>query len=282
MPHYDEATLALLALGETDVTDDNAAHLSSCPECQHGVDSLRVVVSVGRDLGRDYGVVSPPAQVWTRIAAELDVHGVDVHDVDVHDVDVHDVEVAGAVASSAPASPKPPEQPSSELRDDVRLGEVVAMDSRRSPMSRWISLGAAAAVGLVVGAGGTWAMGRSSADVPPVVSAQMATASLDALDMPNAHGTAVLREQSAAQRSVTVNVANLPVEAGKFYEVWLMDPSDQHLVALGVLGVDGRGAFVVPAGLDLTQYTAVDVSLQPMNGSPLHSSVSAVRGIMKA
>ncbi len=34
-------------------------------------------------------------------------------------------------------------------------------------------------------------------------------------------------------------------------------------------------------GLDLSQYTAIDVSLQPMDGSPMHSSVSAVRGIMK-
>jgi anti-sigma-K factor RskA len=63
--------------------------------------------------------------------------------------------------------------------------------------------------------------------------------------------------------------------------VWLMDPTDKNLVALGVLGVDGRGAYLVPAGLDLSHYTAVDVSLQPMNGSPLHSSVSAVRGIIQ-
>lgn len=279
MPHYDEATLALLALGETDVTDDNAAHLSSCPECQLGVDSLRAVVSAGRDLGRDYAVVSPPAQVWTRIAAELDVHG-----VEVHGVEVHGVEVGGAVASPMPTTPERDERLSSELRDDESLGEVVAMEPRRSrsPMSRWISLGAAAAVGLILGAGGMWALGRSPSQVQPVQPVQLASASLAALDIPDTSGTAVLQVKSANQRALTVNVSNLPLEAGKFYEVWLMDPLDKNLVALGVLGVDGRGAYVVPAGLDLSQYTAVDVSLQPFNGSPLHSSVSAVRGIMKA
>jgi hypothetical protein len=37
-----------------------------------------------------------------------------------------------------------------------------------------------------------------------------------------------------------------------FYAVWLMDPSHSGLVSLGVLGVDGRGVYIVPAGLDLT------------------------------
>ena len=40
----------------------------------------------------------------------------------------------------------------------------------------------------------------------------------------------------------------------------------------------GHGQFAVPAGLDLDAYSAVDVSLQPMNGSPLHSGDSPVRG----
>ena len=57
-----------------------------------------------------------------------------------------------------------------------------------------------------------------------------------------------------------------------------MDPTTNGLVSLGDLSSNGRGAYVVPSGLDLAKYNAVDVSLQPMNGSPAHSSHSAVRG----
>jgi anti-sigma-K factor RskA len=87
---------------------------------------------------------------------------------------------------------------------------------------------------------------------------------------------------SAQQRTVTLAVANLPSAPATFYEVWLMDPTDSRLVSLGVLGADGRGVYIVPPGLDLTQYSAVDVSLQPMNGSPEHSKNSAVRGTISA
>lgn len=99
---------------------------------------------------------------------------------------------------------------------------------------------------------------------------------------PAASGTAVLQVVSADQRTVTVTVANLPTPPGTFYEVWLMDPSNSHLLSLGVLGADGRGVCLVPPGLNLAQYTAVDVSLQPLNGSPAHSKHSAVRGIIAA
>ena len=263
MPHYDEATLALLALGETQVTDDNDVHLESCVEGRDHVASLGKVVALGRDVTGDYSMMQAPVTVWERISAELDL---------------------GRGEGSYGSIAGPDRSGTSGSIDEQPPAPVVRLEERRSSSrtQRIVSLAAAAAVGVLLGAGGMWALGRSSVETPAAGSVQMASASLAALDMPNAHGTAVLRVQSAAQRSLTVNVSNLPLEPGKFYEVWLMDPTDSHLVALGVLGVNGQGAYVVPAGLDLAQYTAIDVSLQPMDGSPLHSKVSAVRGIMKA
>jgi hypothetical protein len=256
VPHYEDETIALLALGETDSAHDGGAHLSTCAQCRDNVVELTAVVSMGRQLKPGDSAVSPPAAVWSRIVDELALNG-------------------------GQATQSPVEQ---NVAPATVGAQVVTLDSKRgsSRTSRILSLGVAAAIGLIAGAGGTWALGRTSSQVAPVASVQVATASLDALDIPDTSGTAVLQVQSPNQRAITVNVSNLPLETGKFYEVWLMDPSDQHLVALGVLGVDGRGAYVVPAGLDLSQYTAIDVSLQPMNGSPLHSAVSAVRGIMKA
>jgi anti-sigma-K factor RskA len=158
---------------------------------------------------------------------------------------------------------------------------IPSLDERRAGRRgpRWaLSLAAAAAVGLIVGIGGTWSLTRSTTPTPTASPSQVSVAVLKPVDEPAAKGTAVLSVASAGQRTITVSVANLPTPAGTFYEVWLMDPTDSKLVALGVLGTGGHGDYVVPAGLDLTLYSAVDVSLQPMNGSPAHSSTSAVRG----
>ena len=268
MPHYEDETIALLALGETDSAHDRGAHLSTCAQCRDDVVELTAVVSVGRQLKPGDSAVTPPAAVWSRIVDELALAGGDAQQSS-------DMPQMSPAVGVAPIDSQPSGGPEAQL---------VSLESKRrqSPMSRLLSLGVAAAVGLILGAGGMWALGRSSSQVQPLQAVQLASASLAALDIPDTSGTAVLQVKSANQRALTVNVSNLPLEAGKFYEVWLMDPLDKNLVALGVLGVDGRGAYVVPAGLDLTKYTAIDVSLQPFNGSPLHSSVSAVRGIMKA
>ncbi len=244
MTHYDETTLALLALGETQLTPDNAAHLSACARCQSEVDQLGAVVAIGRSVQDGDYPVAPPAAVWDRIMAE------------VH----RDQTPATAEASTA---------------------EVVELDSRggRARRRRWATAMVAAAAGLIVGIGGTWTLTRSTTPTSqPIASGQVSVVALKPLDAPAASGTAVLRVVSADQRTVTLTVANLPMVPATFYEVWLIDLANSHLVSLGVLGADGRGAYLVPPGLDLTKYSAVDVSLQQMNGSPEHSKKSAVRG----
>jgi hypothetical protein len=235
-------TLALIALGESDVTDDGEQHLATCAHCRTEVEQLGTVVATGRSVTDADYPATPSAAVWDRILAEIG---------------------DGAEQTDAASSPV-----------------VVPMGGRRSGRrpARWaLSLAAAAAVGLIVGIGGTWSLTRSTT-TPAASPSQVSVAVLKPVDEPGAQGTAVLSVASAGQRTVTVTVANLPTHPGTFYEVWLMDPVDSKLVALGVLGTGGHGDYVVPAGLDLTLYSAVDVSLQPMNGSPEHSSNSAVRG----
>ena len=254
MSHYDAETLALLALGETGVTPDDSAHLSDCAHCRTEVDQLAAVVAGARRIDVRDLPTAPPAAVWDRIVAEIE-------------------------SDTASAGEHEPATATGDV-DEV----VVPISSRRtSRRSRsLVSVAAAAAVGLIVGIGGTWALTRpDTATSPPIAQGQVSVAALKPLDTPQASGTAVLRVVSAQQRSMTVTVANLPTQPATFYEVWLMDPTDSHLVSLGVLGADGKGAYVVPPGLDLAQYTAVDVSLQPMNGSPEHSKTSAVRGLLK-
>ena len=49
------------------------------------------------------------------------------------------------------------------------------------------------------------------------------------------------------------------------------------MVALGV--IDGaKGTFTVPQALNLSKFDQVDVSREPFDGDPAHSTVSLARG----
>jgi len=242
VPHYDDTTLALIALGEPSATADQAAHLSTCAQCRAEVASLGAVVATARTIQGDDYPVAPPDAVWKRIAQEI------------HRDDV-------SPASSAP------------------VADVLPVASQRPGRGRWaMSLAAAAVVGLLLGAGGTWAFAHNTAASQPTQVGQVSVSTLRGLDTPAATGQAVLSTDSAHMRSMTLTVDHLAASPGTFYEVWLMDLAHKHLVALGVLGADGRGVYTLPAGLSLSDYSAIDVSRQPMNGSPEHSGISAVRG----
>ena len=50
------------------------------------------------------------------------------------------------------------------------------------------------------------------------------------------------------------------------------------MISLGDLNADHTGTFTVPPGVDLRDYSRIDISLQPFNGSTVHSKTSVVRG----
>jgi hypothetical protein len=90
-----------------------------------------------------------------------------------------------------------------------------------------------------------------------------------------ATGTAVMRATAAQQ--VMVVTLHAPQRPG-FYEVWLLARNGVSMISLGDLNADHTGTFTVPPGVDLRNYSRIDVSLQPFNGSTLHSKTSVVRG----
>jgi anti-sigma-K factor RskA len=65
-----------------------------------------------------------------------------------------------------------------------------------------------------------------------------------------------------------------------FYEVWLLARNGVSMISLGALGPSHTGNFTMPPGVDLQNYSRIDVSLQPFNGSTLHSRTSVVRGTL--
>ena len=62
-------------------------------------------------------------------------------------------------------------------------------------------------------------------------------------------------------------------------EVWLIRSDASGLAGLGLYGSSGR--FAVPEGIDLDEFTLVDVSAEPVDGNPAHSGDSIVRGELR-
>ncbi len=58
--------------------------------------------------------------------------------------------------------------------------------------------------------------------------------------------------------------------------MWLLG-DDAGALALGVLA-GGAGSYPLPAGVDLAEYGTVDVSWEPFDGDPTHSTDSVARG----
>lgn len=157
------------------------------------------------------------------------------------------------------------------------LAPVVTLPARRrSPLVAVAAV--AAALGVLAGAAGTLlvASARSGSDTQVVASS-----SLSPLAVPGMAGEAVL-QKNAVGETVAVGVSGVPDAARTegFLEVWLLDSRTGRMVALGSLDSRDEGSFVIPPGVDLSQFDTVDVSLEPFDGDPGHSTNSMLRATL--
>jgi len=272
--HVDPDILALLALGEQDAVDPSGReHLASCPECSAAVDELRRTVAVGRSLTDDDQPSVPSPAVWRAVHAELGLAPELAADPLGERSATAELAVGPTAEPTADASlhaPGPAPAPTAPPSTDASV--VVPLRARRPRSWAWTAAAACLALVIGVGAGATW-MRRGTAPTGSTV----ANATLDALPAwPGASGEARLEKEPDGTRRLVVSLAAGVPDDG-FREVWLIRDDLSGLVSLGVL--DGtEGTFDVPAGLDTTRYSLVDVSQEPLDGNPAHSSDSIVRG----
>ena len=148
-----------------------------------------------------------------------------------------------------------------------------AGDSRRG--AGWFAL--AASVGVVIGGLATFVAMQSTNSAPtPSVVAQ---ASLEPLR--NVEQPAQAEVQQVDGKDVlVVQASGLPATDG-YYEVWLLAPDAQSMVSVGMLDSTEGGTFPLPAGIDLTQFPVVDVSLEHFDGDASHSADSILRGTLE-
>ena len=267
MPHLDPDQLSLLALYDDWEDPAGREHLLACPQCAADYAALRRTVEAVKTTPDTSRLSVPGPQVWAGIHQELGL---------------------GESVREDPLAAGPPKEGGATPAATVAPGDaapsnVVPMPARpegarpegaRMKGAWWQRPGAwlaTAAAAVLVVAGAVWAVNR------PPQPRELAEAQLTPLAQHSAAGSA--KVVSAADGSRSLEVSLDKDEAKGYQEVWLIAPDLSKLVSLGVMN-STSGTFQVPAGLDLSQYPVVDVSDEPMDGNPAHSTVSIARGTL--
>jgi len=274
LAHLDVEAIALIAIGEAPSSPGESRHLAVCPACRSELDQLHGAAEIARTTIGEGAFVAPAASVWAGIHRELGLAA------DVQPPGFAPVTTA-ALAGTAPVSAAPvvraqtaADSPSTSTSAPV--ASLAEARERRGLRGRIIGplVGVAAAAVAIGAVALSWDALR-----PAPEPTMLARASLDALPAwEGSTGAAVVTESADGERLVSIELAASAQGEG-VREVWLLTPEVDGLISLGLLE-GGSGTFVIPEGIDLSEYPIVDVSLEPVDGDPAHSGDSIVRGAL--
>jgi anti-sigma-K factor RskA len=143
------------------------------------------------------------------------------------------------------------------------------------------ALAAGLAVALVLAGAGAGALLRGAGDGRgrPAVGGTPPARTVVALHAVGAGPASAGAQAAMAGGRMMLRVHDLRRTArGAFYEVWLLR-TPEHLVSLGTFRVDaaGRAALTLPVTVDPHRFPVVDVSVEPADGDPAHSTRSVLR-----
>ena len=161
-----------------------------------------------------------------------------------------------------------------ELALDSAPTNVVSLDSRRRRRP-WL-MAAAAVAGIALGSAVTFGLLQSGSQGELVAQATLAPVQDSGFQ-----GSASV-EQVDGQAVLVVSVPGLPSVSDGYYEVWMATPDTSTMVAIGTLNAGTEGRFTLPAGMDMTAFPVVDVSVEHFDGDNGHSAKSVVRGELDA
>lgn len=183
-----------------------------------------------------------------------------------------------------------------ELQSIAQLASVGAMESASPPPEVWQAIESRAFGvshqrshrtrtwwGLVAGAAAVFALGAVAVNGWDSDPGQQIVAAAPLAALPEGPGGDQSGEAEIHQTDegmvLTIAASGLANPSG-YYEAWLLDPASGGVIALGVVPVDvSTVTLPLPDGADLSVYSAVDVSDEPFDGNPGHSSVSVLRGV---
>ena len=144
----------------------------------------------------------------------------------------------------------------------------------RLPSRRWAVGSAVAAAVAVVAIAAFLVVGRGDGGTPPQRVA------LEPVAAGTAAGDVTMRADGGST-AMTVSTSGLRRPQHGYYEVWLLDPATNKMLPVGVLPPSGGSTYDLPASV-IGRYSAVDVSLEPDDGNPAHSTDSVLRGTYRA
>jgi anti-sigma-K factor RskA len=143
------------------------------------------------------------------------------------------------------------------------------------PLATLAGAAALVAAGVLVGVAARSSSGSATAHI--VASAQLAP-----IDNANHSARAVFR--LASDRTARFAVSGLaPTDSNHVYELWLMD-STKDLISIATFRVnpDGRAQLTLTLPTAPSHFRYLDVSLQPLDGTAVHSKTSVLRGATPA
>jgi len=254
MAHTDPAILALRALGERAGTVADQQHTSACAHCRAELGRLTEVVTLARRDGLGQQLRRPAPAVWERIAMAAAL-------TEAQQLAAGHVNGAAQAGGSGRARPVTP-----------GAHAAAKAGSWRRPAAGLAGL----AAGLIIGIAATFGVSQR---ISPPAAHVIARIELRPLpQFPQWSGTTGTAEMRTIRAGRVVEVTlHAPRRTG-FFEVWLLARNGVSMISLGDLNATQTGSFTIPAGTNLGDYSRIDVSLQPFNGSTLHAKTSVVRG----
>lgn len=255
MPHIDPEELSLLALYGDWLDDEGRQHLSNCDACWAEYAALRRAVDAMKTTPDTSSLEAPGPNVWGAIHQELGLSDALRKDPlsSATGTDINKPGLTGSAESRQSSVPP----------TDLRSVTKPAQGWQRR--GTWLAVAAAGA--LVIAGATLWNINQA---VTP-----LARAELSPLAQHSATGSATVLESRDGTRTLEVKLSK--EEAQGYQEVWLIDSDLTRLISLGIMKSDA-GTFPLPADLNLADFPIVDVSDEPLDGNPGHSSVSIVRG----
>lgn len=186
----------------------------------------------------------PPAGLWDRIAAEV-----------------------GLPDDGSEAGATPP--------DGGTPPSLTVLPTR--PPRRRLPLLIAAAALVALGLGAALVLALQGEGDPATEQVAQATLSGSDLQPGSAGSGSAELVQRGDDWEVQIDAEGLPaLDDGMYYEAWLLSAGGDEVQSLGT--IDSTGTFQVPPGLAIDDYPLVDISIEPIDGDPGHSSESVLRG----
>jgi anti-sigma-K factor RskA len=179
-----------------------------------------------------------------------------------------------ALADRVGRDPVAWEQPPATLWSRIAAdseGHTVDISRARSPrrVPWWAYAAVAASIAVAFVAAGVI---MNSSDDTTVV----ATGELEPIGSTGSGSAALVDHDGTLQ----LRLDTTGVDPGDgFLEVWIIDPDETGLVSLGPVRPDG--VYDLPAGIDPRAFPIVDVSVEPFDGDPAHSTESVLRGTLQ-